>query len=105
MLEQAKSDATVGWDASPITTARMCAEVYAQIKDEDWSMVGASCAMRLHSFELARHSIAESMGHTVCMATMVIVGRSPPTDGNAELLGDGSIWIAIRLHASSMKSE
>jgi acetolactate synthase I/II/III large subunit len=40
MVEQAKSDATIGWDASPITTARMCAEVYAQIKDEDWSLVG-----------------------------------------------------------------
>jgi acetolactate synthase-1/2/3 large subunit len=40
MIEAAKSDATLGWDASPITTARMCAEVYAQIKDEDWSLVG-----------------------------------------------------------------
>lgn len=40
MIEQARSDATIGWDASPITTARMCAEVYAQIKDEDWSLVG-----------------------------------------------------------------
>src|SRR5437763_8126707 len=40
MIERAKSDATLGWDASPITTARMCAEVYAQIKDEDWSLVG-----------------------------------------------------------------
>jgi acetolactate synthase-1/2/3 large subunit len=40
MVEHAKSDATIGWDASPITTARMCAEVYAQIKDEDWSLVG-----------------------------------------------------------------
>jgi acetolactate synthase-1/2/3 large subunit len=40
MLEQAKSDATVGWDSAPITVARMCAEVYAQIKDEDWSLVG-----------------------------------------------------------------
>ena len=40
MIEQAKSDATLGWDASPITTARMCAEVYAQIKDDDWSLVG-----------------------------------------------------------------
>jgi acetolactate synthase-1/2/3 large subunit len=39
-VEQAKSDATVGWDSSPITTARMCAEVYAQIKDDDWSLVG-----------------------------------------------------------------
>ena len=40
MIEQAKSDATLGWDASPITNARMCAEVYAQIKDENWSLVG-----------------------------------------------------------------
>ncbi|AMN42003.1 thiamine pyrophosphate-binding protein [Rhodoplanes sp. Z2-YC6860] len=40
MMDQARSEATIGWDASPITTARMCAEVYAQIKDEDWSLVG-----------------------------------------------------------------
>jgi acetolactate synthase-1/2/3 large subunit len=40
MVEQSKSEATIGWDASPITTGRMCAEVYAQIKDEDWSLVG-----------------------------------------------------------------
>jgi acetolactate synthase-1/2/3 large subunit len=42
MVEQSKTDATIAWDASPITTARMCAEVYNQIKDEDWSVVGTS---------------------------------------------------------------
>jgi acetolactate synthase I/II/III large subunit len=42
MVEQSKIDATIGWDNSPITTARMCAEVYNQIKDEDWSVVGSS---------------------------------------------------------------
>jgi acetolactate synthase I/II/III large subunit len=42
MVEQSKTDATVGWDASPITTARMCAEVYNQIKDQDWSLVGTA---------------------------------------------------------------
>jgi acetolactate synthase I/II/III large subunit len=42
MVEQSKTDATIGWDSSPITTARMCAEVYNQIKDEDWSLVGTS---------------------------------------------------------------
>ncbi len=40
MIEQWKSDATIGWDASPITLARLCAELYDQIKDDDWSMVG-----------------------------------------------------------------
>ena len=42
MVEQSKTDATIGWDSSPITTARMCAEVYDQIKDEDWSLVGTA---------------------------------------------------------------
>jgi len=42
MVEQSKTDATIGWDSSPITTARMCAEVYDKIKDEDWSMVGTT---------------------------------------------------------------
>jgi acetolactate synthase-1/2/3 large subunit len=55
MVEQSKSEATLGWGASPITTARMCAEVYAQIKDEDWSMVGTSIRLswphRLWNFD------------------------------------------------------
>ncbi len=31
--------AAVGWDASPISTARMAAELWAQVKNEDWSVV------------------------------------------------------------------
>jgi acetolactate synthase-1/2/3 large subunit len=31
--------ATLGWDASPISTARLSAEIWAQIKNEDWSLV------------------------------------------------------------------
>jgi acetolactate synthase-1/2/3 large subunit len=38
-LEEAKLDASYGWDARPITVARLCAEVWAQIKNEDWSFV------------------------------------------------------------------
>jgi acetolactate synthase I/II/III large subunit len=45
MVEQSKTDAAIGWDASPITTARMCAEVYDQIKDEDWSLVGTTIGL------------------------------------------------------------
>jgi acetolactate synthase-1/2/3 large subunit len=54
-IERAKSDATIGWDASPITMARLCAEIYAQIKDEDWSLAanGISNAwpLRLWNFD------------------------------------------------------
>jgi acetolactate synthase-1/2/3 large subunit len=45
MVDRSKTDATIGWDASPITTARMCAEVYDQIKDEDWSLVGTTIGL------------------------------------------------------------
>jgi len=38
LLEQARTAATYGWDASPISTARLCAELYGQIKNEDWSL-------------------------------------------------------------------
>ena len=31
--------AAVGWDSSPITTARLSAELWGQIKNEDWSLV------------------------------------------------------------------
>jgi acetolactate synthase-1/2/3 large subunit len=31
--------AAVGWDASPVSTARLCAEIWAQVKNEDWSLV------------------------------------------------------------------
>jgi len=45
MVEQSKTDAAIAWDASPITTARMCAEVYNQIKNEDWSLVGTAIGL------------------------------------------------------------
>ncbi len=41
-LEQARAAATAGWDASPISVARLSMEVYNQVKDEDWSLVGTS---------------------------------------------------------------
>ncbi|HTA69150.1 MAG TPA: thiamine pyrophosphate-dependent enzyme [Bryobacteraceae bacterium] len=38
-LEDTRVAASYGWDASPITTARVSAELGAQIKNEDWSLV------------------------------------------------------------------
>jgi len=38
-LEAARSEAAVAWDASPISTARVSAELWAQIKNDDWSVV------------------------------------------------------------------
>jgi acetolactate synthase-1/2/3 large subunit len=38
-FEDDRNAQTFGWDASPISTARMCAEIWEAIKDEDWSYV------------------------------------------------------------------
>jgi acetolactate synthase I/II/III large subunit len=38
-LGRARDEAAYGWDASPITTARLCAEIWGAIKNEDWSLV------------------------------------------------------------------
>ena len=37
--ERDRELATLAWDASPISTARLSAELWAQIKNEDWSLV------------------------------------------------------------------
>src|ERR1700676_505910 len=38
-LRRARDEAAYGWDASPITTGRLCAEIWGAIKTEDWSLV------------------------------------------------------------------
>jgi thiamine pyrophosphate-dependent acetolactate synthase large subunit-like protein len=43
-LERARTEATYAWDESPISTARLSAEVWAQIKDKDWSLVGGGAS-------------------------------------------------------------
>ena len=44
-LERARANATYGWNASPLSTARIAAEVWAQIKNKDWSLVSTSRSM------------------------------------------------------------
>jgi acetolactate synthase I/II/III large subunit len=53
-----KRQATLGWDASPITTARMTAELWPNIKDLDWSMVNSSSGAAgwpLRMFPMDKH--------------------------------------------------
>jgi acetolactate synthase-1/2/3 large subunit len=37
-LRRSRDEAAYGWNASPITTARLCAEIWGAIKNEDWSL-------------------------------------------------------------------
>ena len=62
---QVRTQAAFGWNESPISTARIAAELWAQIKDKDWSLVSrsdgmAGWAQRLWSFEKFYHHIGQS---------------------------------------------
>jgi len=39
--DRARVNASYAWDASPVSTARLAAELWAQIKNEDWSLVSS----------------------------------------------------------------
>ena len=63
--EAGLSAAAYGWDSSPISTARLAAELWAQIKTKDWSLVSPSnslngWAQRLWNFEKYYQHIGES---------------------------------------------
>ena len=51
-LTAARTEATYAWDATPISTARLTAEIWAQIKTEDWSLVSESGNSSGWSFRL-----------------------------------------------------
>ena len=60
-LEQARTEATYAWDASPISTARLSTELWAQIKKEDWSLV-AGASKQLDGASLDRDKHYQSLG-------------------------------------------
>ena len=41
-MERARAEATYGWDSSPISLARLQAEMYDVMKNKDWSLVGGA---------------------------------------------------------------
>ncbi len=63
-LERARLDASYAWDASPISTARLCAELWGQIRAEDWALVNGTggWARRLWNFDKPYQWIGGSGG-------------------------------------------
>jgi thiamine pyrophosphate-dependent acetolactate synthase large subunit-like protein len=66
-FEQARVAASYAWDASPVSTARMCAEIWEAVKSEDWSFVSeglhfANWPARLWPMEKKYHFNGQSGG-------------------------------------------
>ena len=73
--------AAIGWDASPISTARMAAELWPHIKDLDWSMVGSDRQMsswpsRLWPMEKHYSHLGSSGGYGVGYNSPAAVGAA-----------------------------
>ncbi len=79
--EQAHTLAANGWDASPLTPARISAELWAQIKNEDWSLVGNDSFFgrwptRLWNFDKHYQFIGGSGGEGVGYGAPAAVGAA-----------------------------
>ena len=73
--------AALAWDASPITTARLSAELWAQIKNEDWSLVSndrfvSSWPTRLWNFSKPYHYIGAQGGSGIGYQLPASVGAA-----------------------------
>jgi acetolactate synthase-1/2/3 large subunit len=79
--ERFRSDAAYAWDASPISTARMAAEIWAQIKTEDWALVSESGNLsgwttRIWNFEKHHQFLGGSGGAGVGYGAPAAVGAA-----------------------------
>jgi thiamine pyrophosphate-dependent acetolactate synthase large subunit-like protein len=80
-LDDAREAAAQGWDSSPISTARLCAEVWAQIKDTDWSLVAdvifmQNWPLRLWAMDKHHHYIGGPGGYGVGYGAPAAVGAA-----------------------------
>ena len=111
-LESTKQAAAIAWDASPINTARLVMELYAQIKDFDWSLVStsgntSSWANRLWPMEKHHQWLGWSGGYGVGYGAPASVGAalgnrdlgrfsvSIQSDGDL-MFAPGVLWTAAR---------
>jgi thiamine pyrophosphate-dependent acetolactate synthase large subunit-like protein len=81
MRERARQAAALGWDASPISTARMVMETFGAIKDLDWSLVSAESPrfdwpLRLWPMEKHHHWLGRSGGYGVGYGAPASVGAA-----------------------------
>jgi acetolactate synthase I/II/III large subunit len=102
-LERVRAEAAYGWDATPISTARMTMELWAAIKNEDWALVAESGIMsdwtsRLWSFEKHYQSLGGSGGAGVGYGAPAAIGAALANKKHGRLSvtiqGDGDFLYA-----------
>ncbi len=76
---RARADAAYAWDASPISTARLAAELWEQVRREDWSLVNGNLSgwpNRLWNFEKYHQYIGVSGGSGIGYGSPAAIGAA-----------------------------
>ena len=82
ILANARLDASYAWDACPISVARLCSEVWAQIRSEDWCLASQSTTfvsnwpLRLWDFDKPYRHIGGSGGAGMGYGAPAAVGAA-----------------------------
>jgi thiamine pyrophosphate-dependent acetolactate synthase large subunit-like protein len=109
-LEQTRASASYAWDASPVSTARLSSELWAQIRNEDWSLVSdtfwvSNWPLRLWDMNKHYHFIGGAGGEGVGYLAPAALGAalankkygrlsvSIQSDGDL-MMANGVLWTA-----------
>jgi thiamine pyrophosphate-dependent acetolactate synthase large subunit-like protein len=103
--------ATLGWDETPISTARLSAELWAAVKDHDWAMVSRDARLsnwphRLWNFDKPYQFIGDSGGAGQGYGMGAAIGAALAhrehgrlvvnVQGDGDLMyGPGALWTAV----------
>lgn len=111
MREGARRDAARGWDASPISTARLSQEVWNAIRSDDWALVSSTAFIsrwpqRLWTLDKQYQYIGGEGGYGVGYGMPAAVGAALAhrdagriavniqTDGDL-MVAPGALWTAV----------
>lgn len=111
LRERARAQAAIAWDATPISTARLSAEVWGAIRDHDWALVSIDSSLsywphRLWDFtqpyQFIGHQGAAGVGYGLPAAVGAALAHQPhgrlvvniQNDGDA-LYNAGALWTAV----------
>ncbi len=110
LLEQARAAAAQGWHARPISTARLCAELWDQIKSDDWALVSdagfvSNWPQRLWKMDRHYQFLGASGGYGVGYGAPASVGAALANRAHGRLsvaiqndgdlmYGSGVLWTA-----------
>jgi thiamine pyrophosphate-dependent acetolactate synthase large subunit-like protein len=102
LLEQARVDATYGWDASPISVARTCMELWDHLKSEDWTMPTETVFLsdyphRLWNIDKPHYWIggsgAQGVGYNAPAALGAALANKGTGRVTAAIIGDGELMM------------